>query len=68
MKIVKDECCDCAVPAYPCIGNTCPYKNVTHYYCDDCGVEGDEEFESLYYYEGSDLCINCIIEKLEKVI
>ena len=59
MKIFENECVDCGLP---CMGDTCPYKSVPHYYCDNC----DEE-TTLYYYDGEELCINCIKEKLIKV-
>lgn len=63
----ENECCDCAVPAYPCVGDSCPYINVPHYYCDECGVEGDSD-NPLYKYDGKDLCVECILNKFEKTI
>ena len=59
----ENECCDCAVPAYPCLGSACPNRNVPHLYCDECG----EEVENLYYFDGRELCIDCIEKLLEKV-
>lgn len=59
MKQYENECVDCGLP---CIGDACPHRKVPHYYCDEC----DEE-ETLYYFEGRELCINCIINMLEKV-
>lgn len=41
----ENECCGCSVPAYPCLGNYCPNRNVPHYYCDRCGKEVDAYFE-----------------------
>ena len=32
----EDECVDCDLS---CIGTSCPYVNVPHYYCDLCGEE-----------------------------
>ena len=32
----ENHCCDCAVPGYPCIGNSCPYIDIPVYYCDSC--------------------------------
>lgn len=58
----ENECCDCAVPAYPCMGNACPNRKVPHYYCDSCGDE-----TKLYRYDGEELCLNCIEERLEVV-
>lgn len=52
----ENECCDCAVPGYPCRGNTCSRRHVPHYYCDICGdeIEGD-----VYVYDGCDMCADC---------
>lgn len=62
MKRIENDCCDCATPNYPCIGNLCPYSQVPHWYCDECGEE-----TQLYHYEDQELCIECIENKLEKV-
>lgn len=56
---IEDDCVDCGLH---CLGNSCPYKNVFHFYCDGCGYE-----EDLYHYDGKQLCINCIVKKLRKV-
>ena len=61
MKTIEDECVGCP-PEIGCLGSSCPYKNVVHYYCDDCGEE-----TQLYYYDGKELCIDCIEKTLEKV-
>lgn len=58
----EDECCDCAVPAYPCSGSRCPLKKVSHYYCDEC-----EDECGLYDFDGEELCLNCIESRLDKV-
>ena len=55
----ENECCDCGLP---CLGNSCPNRNVPHFYCDDCGCE-----EDLYEFENKQLCIDCIKERLVKV-
>lgn len=60
-KIV-DECCECATENYPCLGNSCPRRNVKRYYCDKCREES-----ILYHYEGEELCISCIIKSLDVV-
>lgn len=59
MKKIQNDCVDCGLP---CLGNSCPYRSVTHYYCDKCGSETD-----LYYFGNQELCIDCIIESLERV-
>lgn len=59
MKVYEDECVDCGLP---CIGSACPLKMVPHWYCDSCGDETD-----LYDFDGEELCLDCIKERLEKV-
>lgn len=61
MKRVENDCVGCP-PEMGCLGSTCPYKNAIHYYCDKC-----KEEKPLYKYEGEELCIDCIEERLEKV-
>lgn len=67
VKIIKTEndCCDCAVPAYPCLGDSCPLRHQKHYYCDSCG----DEVEKLYIgaESGNQLCAECALEELEAV-
>lgn len=59
MKRTENDCVDCGLP---CLGSSCPYRNVVHFYCDKCGQETD-----LYHFEDEELCIDCIVESLEKV-
>lgn len=59
MQRVEDDCVDCGLP---CLGDSCPYRNVRHYYCDDCGDE-----TQLYEFDGEELCIDCIEKRLKKV-
>lgn len=60
---VENDCCGCAVPAYPCLGDSCPLRHQKHYYCDSCG----DEAEKLYRLDGMDLCESCVLERLEVV-
>lgn len=54
-----NECCNCAVPGYPCNGM---HKKVPVRFCDECG----EEFETLYIgVSGRELCAYCALEELE---
>lgn len=55
----ENECVDCGLP---CLGDSCPYRNVPHYYCDDCGDE-----EELYWYDDEQLCASCILKRHKKV-
>jgi len=57
MRETSNECVDCGLP---CRGNACPYRNVTRLYCDNCHDE-----TTLYEHEGQELCLDCIIEKLD---
>lgn len=59
MKRYENECVDCGLP---CLGSSCPNRNVLRYYCDECGEE-----ETLYHYDDSELCIYCIEKRLERV-
>ena len=63
MITYENECCGCATPAYPCMGDACPNRNVPHLYCDRC----KEEVDTLYEYEGEQVCIDCILKSLDKV-
>lgn len=65
-KIYSDDCCQCAVPSYPCMGSACSNRNVPHYYCDgECG----EEFSpsELYDFDGDMLCVDCLVKQFRKV-
>ena len=62
MERIENDCCGCAVPAYPCMGNSCPKRNVAHYYCDECGRE-----DKLYHWNDRELCVECVVEQLDVV-
>ena len=62
MVVIEDECIGCS-PGMGCMGSTCPNRNVKHYICDKC----DDDVEKLYYYEGRELCLDCIEKRLEVV-
>ena len=59
MVVVENECCDCG---WPCLFEACPYYEVVRCYCDECQEESE-----LYYWDGDQLCIDCIIKHLERV-
>jgi len=61
----SNECCSCAVPGYPCLGDQCYLRNYPHYICDCCGDE--VEPGQLFWFEGQQLCIDCVINELEVV-
>lgn len=58
----ENECRDCATPAYPCMGDSCRFRHVKHYYCDECGSDED----TLYILDGEELCIECVKKNLGK--
>ena len=59
MKKVENECVGCDLP---CIGDSCSYRKVTRYYCDECGEE-----TTLYHWDGEELCLDCIMNELQVV-
>lgn len=59
----ENHCCDCAVPGYPCIGNSCPYVNVPVYYCDHCDDDAYAECD----IEGEHYCKDCAKTYLKEV-
>ena len=63
MIVYEDECCGCAVPSYPCLGESCINRNVPHYYCDDCG----DEVDILYKVDGYEYCKDCALEHLDTI-
>ena len=63
MVKIENDCCDCAVPGYPCTGKNCPMTKVPHYYCDECG----EEESVLYKHEELQLCADYILKKFLRV-
>lgn len=55
----ENDCCGCAVPGYPCLGDACRLRHAPHIYCDECGEElydGEEEYNLDQEYH---LCDNC---------
>ena len=59
----EDHCCSCAVPAYPCIGDSCPYVNVPVYYCDCC----DNDTYAEHDIDGDHYCKDCAKTYLQEV-
>ena len=60
MIVTENECVDCGLP---CLYESCPYWAVTRLYCDECGSEEN----TLYWWDGQQLCLGCIEAKLERV-
>ena len=66
MKRIKNDCCSCAVPGYPCMGTSCPLRNAEYYYCDKCGEEIDPD--EIYEVDGEDYCEECLKKEFRKVV
>lgn len=58
---IENDCVGCP-PEMGCMGNSCKYRNVKHYYCDECDEETD-----IYDFDGEELCIDCIEKRLKKI-
>ena len=62
MRKITNECCACASPGYPCLGDSCSLLNVLHIFCDKCKDEiTDDDF---FIYDDLEICENCIIDLL----
>jgi hypothetical protein len=66
MRKIENHCCDCAVPAYPCIGHLCDLVNVEVFYCDECGDEIGSDPDDVYEWDGQELCRYCYEQKTEE--
>lgn len=63
MKRIEDECVGCVDIGLPCLGPTCPNRNVVRYYCDICN---SEEYP-LYHFDGHEVCVACLLEQFDIV-
>lgn len=61
MKRYESECVGCTSIGLHCMGRSCPYRNVPHWYCDRCKFE-----EKLFHYEGEEVCADCIIKAIKE--
>lgn len=62
MRKIENECLGCQDIGLYCIGDTCKYRNVIRFYCDKC-----KEEETLYHYDGMELCADCLLKMFEIV-
>ena len=60
MVRTENECCGCELP---CIYESCPFWAVSRFYCDEC----DSEEDTLYWWDGQQLCLGCVEARLERV-
>lgn len=58
MVRIENHCVDCDLP---CLGSSCPNRNVRVLYCDNCEGEADK----LYKYGGEEVCEECLLEMFE---
>lgn len=61
MRRIENDCVGCP-PEIGCLGDSCRYRNVPHYYCDYCGYE-----EKLYHYDNDEICEECLLKQFEVV-
>lgn len=61
---IENECCNCAVPGYPCRGDLCPLQRVVRIYCDKCRAEITGE--KFYRYNEHEYCSDCTLDILVK--
>lgn len=59
MLKLENQCVDCGLP---CIGNSCRYRNVPVYYCDECGNDN-----ACYSIDGEHYCEDCAKKYLKEV-
>ena len=50
MKVKENHCVDCGLP---CLGRSCPNREVVVIYCDNCGEYAD------YCLDNQDFCEEC---------
>ena len=59
MLVLENRCVDCGLP---CMGKSCSNRNVTVYYCDECG----DELWNVYEVDDEHLCECCLCERFIK--
>lgn len=60
---MENMCCNCKTSTYPCQEELCPNLNVKIYECDCC----HDEIDTLYQFDGQELCLDCIEKLLLKI-
>ena len=58
-----NNCCGCATPAYPCLGDSCPLRHTKVLICDKCKSEVDR----LYEYGDRQLCEECLLKQFTTI-
>lgn len=68
MMRYENHCCGCAVPGYPCEGDSCSRRNVPVYYCDKCDPKCEDPLDEVYDDGEQELCECCLLEKYRRCI
>ena len=62
MVKIENQCVDCGLP---CLGDSCPNRNVEVCYCDKCHEE--LPYDGIYETDdGDELCEDCLKERFLK--
>ncbi|MEE0264369.1 MAG: hypothetical protein UD936_01980 [Acutalibacteraceae bacterium] len=61
MTRFENQCVNCGM--LPCLGSSCPNRNVRVLNCDDCGQAADK----LYVLNGDEICERCLLKGLEVI-
>jgi hypothetical protein len=60
MITIENQCVNCG---WPCLGSSCPHRNVRVLNCDDCGQAVDK----LYVLNGDEICEQCLLKGLKVI-
>ncbi len=66
MTRIENHCCGCAVPAYPCLGSSCPERHVKVLYCDLCEQEADKLYRVDTGMDDEEICRECLDNMMER--
>ena len=58
MRYEQNDCCDCAVPGYPCLGDSCSRRHAIYYKCDFCRTDDLIE-DDIVEIDGYKICKEC---------
>lgn len=58
----ENDCVGCP-HEFGCSKFSCPFYQVPHYYCDECGTESDK----LYHFYDEHLCESCLLKTVPVV-
>ena len=61
MVKTENQCVDCGLP---CLGSSCPNRNVKVHYCDKCNDK--LSYDEMYEVDDEELCEECLKEKFRR--